>query len=76
MLSLYFKREKLKFVQTISFIQSLCEFIFIRSRIRDTVLNPKILFPVAAEVACRAVVVILRDAVVEVFKVAQNVLHL
>ena len=78
LISLYIKREKCKFVQTMSFIQSHCEFIFIWSRIRDTILNPKKLFPVAVEVACRpvVVVVILRDAVVEVFKAAQNVLHL
>ena len=39
---------------------------------------PKELFPAAAEAACRAVVVVvvLRDAVVEVFKAAQNILHL
>ena len=78
LISLYIKREKCKFVQTISFIQSHCEFIFIWSRIRDTVLNPKKTISGAAEAACRAVVVVvvLRDAVVEVFKAAQNVLHL
>ena len=45
---------------------------------QDTILNPKKLFPAAVEAACRAVVVVavLRDAVVEVFKAAQNVLHL
>ena len=72
LISLYIKREKRKFVQTISFIQSHCEFIFIWSRIRDTVLNPKKLFPAAVEAACRAgvVVIILWDTVVEVFKVS------
>ena len=45
---------------------------------QDTILNPKKLFPAVMEAACRAgvVVVVLRDAVVEVFKAAQNVLHL
>jgi len=58
-ISLYIKREKRKFIQNISFILSHCEFIFIWSRIRDIVLNPKKLFPAAAEAACRTVVVVL-----------------
>ena len=76
LISLYIKREKCKFVQTIYFIRSHCEFIFIWLRIRDTVLNPKKLFLAVAEAACRAVVVVLQGTVVEVFKASHNVLHL
>ena len=45
---------------------------------RYSIKPPKKLFPAAAEAACRAVVVVvvLRDAVVEVFNAAHNVLHL
>ena len=45
---------------------------------RYSIKPQKKLFPAVAEAACRAVivVVVLRDAVVEVFKLAQNVLHL
>ena len=35
LISLYIKREKGKFIQTISFIQSHCEFIFIWSRFEN-----------------------------------------
>ena len=76
LISLYIKRGKRKFAQTISFIQSYCEFIFIWSRY--SIKPKKKLFSAAAEAACRAVVVVvvLRDAVVEVFNAAWNLLHL
>ena len=73
MISVYIQREKRKFVQTIGFIQSHCEFIFIRSRYS---IKPKKLISVAAEAVCRAgvVIVVLRDTIVEVFNAAHNVL--
>ena len=75
MISLYIQREECKFAQTICFIQSHFNFIFIRSRYN---IKPKIIISAVGETVCRAsvVVVIFRDVVVEVFKVAQNVLHL
>ena len=53
-------------------------YIHMIENLRYSIKPPKKLFPAAAEAACRAVivVVVLRDAVVEVFNAAQNVLDL